>query len=187
MEFESPEDKMKVSREDFVVEIEDCSFNNPTCVMAEFEFEKELGKATDKYVAMIIEQKPLIAEKESQIEKIRKQIQENLDEAKSKFEVKYEEREVNVGLFGGDYDEEEDKEEESKQNEDEGESEEELELEAQEYIFLIDRSGSMYWDVDGQPPAIGMAKQALKNFIHSLPEGSKFNIIGFGSSFYPLF
>ena len=32
-----------------------------------------------------------------------------------------------------------------------------------------------------------MAKQALKNFIHSLPEGSKFNIISFGSRFETLF
>ena len=42
----------------------------------------------------------------------------------------------------------------------------------------------MYW---GQPPAIGMAKQALKNFLHSLPIGSKFNIVGFGCHSSPMF
>ena len=35
--------------------------------------------------------------------------------------------------------------------------------------------------------AITMAKQALKIFMHSLPEGSKFNICGFGSSHEFLF
>lgn len=42
----------------------------------------------------------------------------------------------------------------------------------------------MYW---GQEPAIKLAKQALKNFVHSLPLGSKFNVIGFGSRYVPLF
>ena len=50
------------------------------------------------------------------------------------------------------------------------------------YIFLIDRSGSMY----GQ--RIEMAKQSLIYFLKSLQEnGSKFNIISFGSKFYSLF
>ena len=48
---------------------------------------------------------------------------------------------------------------------------------------MIDRSGSMYY---GQN-AIGMAKEALKIFIHSLPEGSKFNVSSFGSRFEFLF
>jgi hypothetical protein len=48
---------------------------------------------------------------------------------------------------------------------------------------MIDRSGSMYY---GQN-AIGMAKEALKIFIHSLPEGSKFNVCSFGSRFEFLF
>lgn len=43
---------------------------------------------------------------------------------------------------------------------------------------MIDRSGSMYFG-NG---AITMAKKALKIFMHSLPEGSKFNICGFGST-----
>jgi len=34
---------------------------------------------------------------------------------------------------------------------------------------------------------IKLAKEALKIFIHSLPEGSKFNICGFGSSHVFLF
>ena len=50
------------------------------------------------------------------------------------------------------------------------------------FIFLIDRSGSM----DGQ--RIEMAKQSLIYFLKSLQEnGSKFNIICFGSQFYSLF
>ena len=50
------------------------------------------------------------------------------------------------------------------------------------YIFLIDRSGSMYGN------RIKMAKQSLIYFLKSLQEnGSKFNIISFGSKFYSLF
>jgi len=50
------------------------------------------------------------------------------------------------------------------------------------YIFLIDRSGSMYGN------RISMAKQSLIYFLKSLQEnGSKFNIISFGSEFYSLF
>ena len=50
------------------------------------------------------------------------------------------------------------------------------------FIFLIDRSGSM----DGQ--RIEMAKQSLIYFLKSLQEnGSKFNIISFGSKHYSLF
>ena len=50
------------------------------------------------------------------------------------------------------------------------------------FIFLIDRSGSM----DGQ--RIEMAKQSLIYFLKSLQEnGSKFNIICFGSQHYSLF
>lgn len=46
-----------------------------------------------------------------------------------------------------------------------------------EYIFLIDRSGSMY----GSP--IKLAVSALKLFLHSLPVGSKFNVVSFGTHF----
>ena len=50
------------------------------------------------------------------------------------------------------------------------------------YIFLIDRSGSMCGN------RINMAKQSLIYFLKSLQEnGSKFNIISFGSEFYSLF
>ena len=47
----------------------------------------------------------------------------------------------------------------------------------QEYILLIDRSGSMY----GSP--IKLAVSALKLFLHSLPVGSKFNVVSFGTHF----
>ena len=50
------------------------------------------------------------------------------------------------------------------------------------FIFLIDRSGSMYGK------RIDMAKQSLIYFLKSLQEnGSKFNIICFGSDFYSIF
>lgn len=34
LDFDSQEDRMNVSRKDYVIEIDDCSFNNPTCLMA---------------------------------------------------------------------------------------------------------------------------------------------------------
>ena len=82
---------------------------------------------------------------------------------------------------------EEEAKEETKQTEEEKEDEEEDEdeLEAQEFIFLIDRSGSMYWGDQGA--AIKMAKRALEIFMHSLPDGSKFNICGYGTGFEFLF
>jgi hypothetical protein len=65
----------------------------------------------------------------------------------------------------------------------EEESDEIVELEPKlyEYIFLIDRSGSM----SGSP--IKLAVEALKLFLHSLPMGSKFNIVSYGSDFSTLF
>lgn len=43
-----------------------------------------------------------------------------------------------------------------------------------EYIFLIDRSGSMHY-------TIRMASTALLLFVQSLPFGCKFNICSYGS------
>ena len=50
-----------------------------------------------------------------------------------------------------------------------------------EFIFVIDRSGSMH----GQ--SINLAVEALLLFLHSLPLGSKFNVYSFGSRFVKLF
>ena len=63
----------------------------------------------------------------------------------------------------------------------EEDDEEIVEPKLSEYIFLIDRSGSM----EGQ--RIDLAVQALKLFVHSLPLGSKFNIVSYGCTFTSLF
>jgi Mg-chelatase subunit ChlD len=57
----------------------------------------------------------------------------------------------------------------------------EIEPKLYEYIFLIDRSGSM----SGSP--ITLAKEALILFLHSLPMGAKFNVVSFGSDFEKVF
>jgi Ca2+-binding EF-hand superfamily protein len=50
-----------------------------------------------------------------------------------------------------------------------------------EFVFLLDRSGSM----DGGQ--MRRAAEALQLFLRSLPQGCRFNIIGFGSTFQSLF
>ena len=50
-----------------------------------------------------------------------------------------------------------------------------------EFIFLVDRSGSMSGGF------INSARETLILFLKSLPEGCKFNIVGFGSSYEKLF
>ena len=59
---------------------------------------------------------------------------------------------------------------------------------ALEFVFLIDRSGSMDW---GSGPRedrpIRRAAAALQLFLRSLPSKCRLNIIGFGSSFTKLF
>ncbi|CDW90556.1 von willebrand factor type a domain containing protein [Stylonychia lemnae] len=50
-----------------------------------------------------------------------------------------------------------------------------------EYIFFIDRSGSM------SGTRISLAVKALQLFLHSIPFGSKFNVVSFGSNYEKLF
>jgi len=50
-----------------------------------------------------------------------------------------------------------------------------------EFVFLLDRSGSM----DGGQ--MQRAAEALQLFLRSLPQGCRFNIVGFGSTFQTLF
>jgi uncharacterized protein with von Willebrand factor type A (vWA) domain len=57
----------------------------------------------------------------------------------------------------------------------------ELDTAANEFIFVLDRSGSM----DGV--RIRQAKVALLIFLKSLPPGSYFNVVSFGSGFEQLF
>ncbi len=57
----------------------------------------------------------------------------------------------------------------------------ELEEAPSEIIFVIDRSGSM----DGT--SIAEARNALQLCLRSLPEGTRFNVVGFGSRFKNLF
>lgn len=57
----------------------------------------------------------------------------------------------------------------------------EEELAPGEFIFLIDRSGSMKQD------RMSLAKQSLLLFLQSIPEKSYFNIISFGSKFESMF
>jgi len=49
-----------------------------------------------------------------------------------------------------------------------------------EFIFVIDRSGSMY-------QSIKLARVALQLFLQSLPYGSKFNIVSYGSHHQVMF
>ena len=60
--------------------------------------------------------------------------------------------------------------------------------EVHEFVFLVDRSGSMG---DGgrsqQARPIDQCRDALQLFLRSLPEGCLFNIVGFGSTFTKLF
>lgn len=55
-----------------------------------------------------------------------------------------------------------------------------------EFIFVIDRSGSMdSWG--GRKGRIDVAKEAMKLFLKSIPQKSRFDIISFGSGFQRMF
>ncbi|CDW77144.1 von willebrand factor a domain-containing protein 5a-like [Stylonychia lemnae] len=72
-------------------------------------------------------------------------------------------------------------EEEQKVDQDKEELEVEVEPKLLDYVFFIDRSGSM------QGLRIDLAVQALKLFLHSLPIGCLFNVVSFGSNYEMLF
>ncbi len=57
----------------------------------------------------------------------------------------------------------------------------ELGTAANEFIFILDRSGSM------EGARIAQAKLALLIFLKSLPPGSYFNVVSFGSGYSQLF
>nr|KAF6312370.1 von Willebrand factor A domain containing 5A [Pipistrellus kuhlii] len=59
-----------------------------------------------------------------------------------------------------------------------------------EFVFLMDRSGSMHCPMNHQDPSrlrIGAAKETLIWLLKSLPMGCYFNIYGFGSTFEAFF
>ena len=60
--------------------------------------------------------------------------------------------------------------------------------EVHEFVFLVDRSGSMgHGGRSQQARPIDQCRNALQLFLRSLPEGCLFNIVGFGSTFTKLF
>lgn len=65
----------------------------------------------------------------------------------------------------------------------EEDSDEEEDMGPGEFIFVIDRSGSMGFGSN----RIDLAKQALTLFIQSIPTGSKFDIVSFGSRYNQMF
>jgi len=70
---------------------------------------------------------------------------------------------------------------------DDGDDDNDAELDPAEFIFLIDLSGSMFgYRRDGNSP-VKLAQGALRLFLHSLPDGSKFNIVQYGSRFTSTF
>lgn len=76
---------------------------------------------------------------------IKQKIQENLEAAKQKLNLEdlvQSPDQINESKQESKLDEE------AKVNEEDRESDEEFELEPQEFVFLIDRSGSMYWNTD---------------------------------------
>jgi len=61
------------------------------------------------------------------------------------------------------------------------EDEEYPEIAPGEFIFLLDRSGSMSGTL------INLATEALILFIQSIPHGSYFNVVSFGSGFEKMY
>ena len=52
-----------------------------------------------------------------------------------------------------------------------------------EFLFIIDRSGSMGWGSN----RIDTAKKALTLFLQSIPQNSRFDVISFGSHYDTMF
>ena len=70
---------------------------------------------------------------------------------------------------------------------DDGDDDNDAELDPTEFIFLIDLSGSMFGYRRAGNSPVKLAQGALRLFLHSLPDGSKFNIVQYGSRFTSTF
>ena len=86
LDLTNPEDIQKVGTQDYIIKFDDCSFIEPTCMIAQYTFKRTQEEINaflpSKYTAMMINYQPLIAEKESQIDKIKNIYSSNVEKMK---------------------------------------------------------------------------------------------------------